>query len=823
MSDDNNTPNKPAEDDSSKRYTIDERFNFELPASIETPSAQEPEPTKPQNDISDAKTIPSDGKLSIHIDPPEESDAMIGQKIGNYEVLSLLGRGGFGAVYKAKDSSLQRYAALKFLRSPLDSEYRRLFSREAQVIANLGKHPSIVQIYQWGEYCGNHYFALEYLDQSAEALIKQSRNPLPLKRTLEIIADCAEALQFAHENGVLHRDIKPANILIDSKTNKAKLCDFGLAKFQNMGISTEPNLVAGSPPYMSPEQISGADLDERTDIYSLGITLYEMLSGQLPFTGTNHHQIFDKIRRNNSVPLTKFRPDLPSSIHSIVTKATAQRVDDRYQSAGEMCKAIRAILDDLETSGQTRSLHRQPAAGPLPKRGIAIVAAACLVALTLFVFMSRQSPEEHETPKNSFWSPSIAEAKESIETEQYDQAVTLLQAHLAQNPSDDQAHYALGYAFLFKRDYDQAEQTFAKVSDEPLQLEGMAAVDHARNGESSREKLLEVFPTRSTPYPGVLIAQLDVGKKEYESAKTTLASINADALLFRWQQAKLNELLIRVEDAINGVSLSESILRIESEKTKLLSEEDVRKKIQNVSELAKSADREAPSKAEIWTSRRPLTFWITVPDTESSIEGLAKYLPQELSVTLEEQNTLPIALVDREYIGNTLFEQGLSSLLSGSDEDRVNLMRLRGAKFMLNTKFGRVGSNENVRLEIIDTETTDIIPFRAANIDENLSIYDLLGSLASQIVDKLQENYPLQGILTNTEDGPVINIGTAVGVEPGMTFAVFTGPDDNYLLDKVSVTIAGTPNANSALVELHDFSADSIPDTGWFVRVSQEP
>lgn len=814
MNDMNDKVDEPSEDDPAERFTIDERFNFEVPVSDS------------HDDISDAKTISSDAKLSLGNNSDVKSDAMIGCKIDNYEIISEIGRGGFGYVYKAKDTSLQRYAALKFLRSPLDSNFNRLFSREAQVIANLGKHPSIVQIYQWGEFRGNHYFALEYLDQSGDALLKQSRNPLPLKRTLEIIADCAEALQFAHENNVLHRDIKPANILIDSKTNKAKLCDFGLAKFQNMGISTEPNLLAGSPPYMSPEQVLGSEIDERADIYSLGVTLYELLSGQLPVTGENHHQVFDKIRRNKSVPLTKFRPDLPASVKNVVTKATSPKPDDRYQTAEEMCRTIRSILEDLETSGQTRSIRSEIGRRRLTARSLLLGTAACVIALGILFSMVSDNRTGQEPESNSFWKPSIAEAKEKIETEQYETAIGFLNNYLSEHPADAQAHYALGYAFLFQDDYDSAKQSFEKVSDEALRLEGLAALAHAQNGESSRDRLLEIYPSKSTPYPGVLIALLDVGKEDYETAKSTLSAINGDDLLFRWQQIQLNELMQRVENAINGVSaLAESVqrekLRIQKLKADQRTQDAVRKQIENIQELASRDDYEPIDPSELWTTRRPITFRISPAEGESRINGLAEQLPPQLAVNLDEQDELPINIVDRESIGDTLYEQELSSLSTA--QDRINLMRLNGAKFMLECKLGEFGDTENVRIKIIDTETTDSIPFDTIDIDETMSLPELIDTLVSQIIEKISIRYPLQGILRNTEEGSIINIGTAVGVEPGMKFAVYTEPDTNKLLDRISVTVEENLGTNSAIVKLEGFTPETIAESGWFVREIREP
>lgn len=321
-------------------------------AQLITMNDNDASPPKNNNDVTIARQNDATSPTTINPSPSSTTDPLVGQRIGTIEIEVLLGEGAFGKVYRAYDSALSRNVAIKFLKGGLDQQRRTLFEREAKAIAALSQHPHIVTIHQWGELQDMQYFVLEYITSSAEKLAEQYPDGVPLPLALRILAECAEAMEEAHSQGILHRDIKPANILIEGKTQRAKVADFGLARVPQVGDGfTLDRLISGSPPYMSPEQATGETLDERTDVYSLGITLYELLCGELPFEGTSVQMVLDKVRANQRVSLRQRRPDLPDGICHLVEKATAHGQANRYQSAGEFADALRAALRALEYSG----------------------------------------------------------------------------------------------------------------------------------------------------------------------------------------------------------------------------------------------------------------------------------------------------------------------------------------------------------------------------------------------------------------------------------------------------------------------------------------
>ena len=288
-----------------------------IPADETTPSGREGTQTlkegesAEQNSLEDDKRDATESLAPTLVTPNPNRDPLIGAHVGNYRIVSVLGGGGFGTVYMAEDTKLNRNVALKFLRNPLESKHRELFEREAKAIAKLSKHRAIVQIYEWSEYQGQSYFALEYVESSADKLLAQHPEGLSVTQAMQIVADVAEGLDYAHEQGILHRDVKPANILIETEDGAAKISDFGLTRFYDSSLASTTGGISGSPPYMSPEQASGGRVDRRSDVFSLGTTLYELLCGQRPFTGATQFEVLDRIRRDKRVPLRKHKPDLP--------------------------------------------------------------------------------------------------------------------------------------------------------------------------------------------------------------------------------------------------------------------------------------------------------------------------------------------------------------------------------------------------------------------------------------------------------------------------------------------------------------------------------
>jgi serine/threonine protein kinase/Tfp pilus assembly protein PilF len=263
---------------------------------------------------------------------------------GRYKILGKLGEGGMGVVYKAEDTRLKRTVALKFLPPELtrESEAKERFIREAQAAAALS-HPHICTIYEVHEEDGKSFISMEYVEGESirESIKKRALDPA---MALGIAMQVAQGLEEAHKKGIIHRDIKTANIMVTS-SGQAKVMDFGLAKVFGASLITKEAKTMGTVAYMSPEQAQGQSLDQRTDIWSLGIVLYEMLTGKLPFKGEYDQSMVHSILNHDPEPLRKIQPNLPKELENVVLTALAKNPAARYQSMKEMLEDLKAIAE----------------------------------------------------------------------------------------------------------------------------------------------------------------------------------------------------------------------------------------------------------------------------------------------------------------------------------------------------------------------------------------------------------------------------------------------------------------------------------------------
>ncbi|HYN05680.1 MAG TPA: serine/threonine-protein kinase, partial [Vicinamibacteria bacterium] len=313
----------------------------------------------------------------------------VGHRLGPYEIEAPLGAGGMGEVYKARDVRLDRTVAVKILPPELavDERYRQRFEREARAASALS-HPHIAHVYDVGEQDGTHFIAMEYVEgENLRQLV--SRGPVDVDRVVELGAQMASALEEAHARGVVHRDIKSANAVVTPK-GQVKVLDFGLARRDREGAGlldseqvteakTQAGVVVGTVPYMSPEQALGKDLDARTDLFSLGVVLYELATGRLPFVGNTATQTIDQICHATPVELGASRKDVPAELERVVRKCLEKDRERRYASA-------RDLVVDLRNLQRDRASGSSPVAVS-PRRGgrrlLVLGAAGLLVALAV--------------------------------------------------------------------------------------------------------------------------------------------------------------------------------------------------------------------------------------------------------------------------------------------------------------------------------------------------------------------------------------------------------------------------------------------------------
>ena len=293
-------------------------------------------------------------------------DNLVGTQLGKYEIQAEIGRGGMGLVYRGYDHLLDRQVAIKVLAPHLVWEpgFVERFLREARSAARL-KHASIVTIFDVGQQENRYYIVMEYLDGLALADLIRQRGSLPLDEIASITRQIAGALDYAHHCGLVHRDVKPGNVVIDP-SGRATLTDFGVARAGQETRLTTTGALIGTPQYMSPEQAQGDEVGHQTDIYSLGVVVYEMLAGRTPFDATTPHAVLHQLIYDSPPPLSTVRPDLPSRLDSVMGNALAKEPVARYHSAGAFATALEGALHPEATPQAAPTRLSQPVSVPPP-------------------------------------------------------------------------------------------------------------------------------------------------------------------------------------------------------------------------------------------------------------------------------------------------------------------------------------------------------------------------------------------------------------------------------------------------------------------------
>jgi serine/threonine-protein kinase len=316
---------------------VSTRLKRLMDAERAKPKAAPPDPAAPPEPAALPATPAPDAAVGAAGRPGREH-------LGRYQLEREIGRGAMGIVYLGRDTAINRLVAIKAI--PLATEFsdselaeaRARFFREAETAGRLN-HPNIVTIYDVGEERGLAYIAMEYLKGRHLSDYATSNNLLEPRKVLEVIGRTADALGFAHKQQVVHRDIKPANLMFDAGTDVLKITDFGIARLSGAG-STRTGIVLGTPSFMSPEQLEGRTVTGHSDLFSLGVSLFQLLTGQLPFTADSMTGLMQQIAEAPHPPLRAFRPDLPACVESVVDRALAKDPAARFDSGAQMAAAL---------------------------------------------------------------------------------------------------------------------------------------------------------------------------------------------------------------------------------------------------------------------------------------------------------------------------------------------------------------------------------------------------------------------------------------------------------------------------------------------------
>ena len=339
-------------------------------------------------------------------------------KLGRFELVAEIGRGAMGIVYRAKDPMLERTVAIKTINMGMDKDgaemYEKRFYQEARAAGGLN-HPNIVTVYDIGKTENACYMAMEYIEGPELRTLLLPGKPLPVAKALSIAAQVAEGLAYAHERGVVHRDIKPANIMVP-ESGPVKITDFGIARMRSSNVQTQTGMMMGSPKYMSPEQVIGKRADHRCDIFSLGVILYEMLTGAAPFTGESVNAVMYQIVNFVPPAPSAINPAAPGALDMIVGRMLAKALEERFQSAAEIARGLRECEHQVHVAPSATSTLPLSALAPGPTP--AVVEPAVKTALMAQTVERSRRAEEETPPPDAAPVRGLSRTFDSLEATQ---------------------------------------------------------------------------------------------------------------------------------------------------------------------------------------------------------------------------------------------------------------------------------------------------------------------------------------------------------------------------------------------------------------------
>jgi len=705
------------------------------------------------------------------LDARQYSQSFLGQTLGDYRILREIGHGSMGIVFEARHDQLDRVVALKVLPPSLSvtETVIKRFMREAQSVAKLD-HENIVRIYTTGDQDGVYFYAMQFIEGSPIDVVLRERK-LSCEESARIVAQAARALFFAHEHSIIHRDVKPANIILSYK-DRPVLTDFGLARPEKAATLTASGALVGTPIYMSPEQVRGdrQGIDRRTDIYSLGITFYEMLTGATPFEAESTQEILNKIEHQDPRPVRKVLPSVPKALETICHKAIEKDVGQRYQTAIELALDLERFLCGEPIQARPTPVHTRLVKRMVRHRTIVSLAALLSIAVVLILLSTRKGREDQENARSAQYGQLLTKGQALLRDNQnaaalrqFDQAI-YLQGDVAE------AYVERGKAYRKMENYESAVQDFGhalELEPEGLHARFWRAESRLRYGSrEEREAGMEDLEAVLSAGPAGTELLLEISRLCLEvAAQGGMGGVSRDNLLSYGQQyiSRLLDLDPRNDDALvmQGLYLEEQGMLEEAlslyEKAKQINPNNAQAMTLFLTKRetrppAETANPRTASVAEVapwWTVLGAqgvgwATKQINVDEKMLSraIDALSLWNRRE--APRDQVPDEPLAVEDRLAEADNLWSEGQLALAAPIYEEvlarhpRLAEPNNRLAEYYLD------GSRDLEQAQIHIGQALEIAPTNARSLLIALEVYNVAGEREKleQVVRTIRQYYP---------------------------------------------------------------------------------
>ncbi len=795
--------------------------------SEEMETKHSPPPTRPVNG---ERTGTETAEETKEREVPTELDYLI---LGKYRLIRQLGKGGMGEIFLAEHTELRKLVAIKIISEELcvRPQFISLFKREARSAAKL-QHPNIAQVFDYGQEKGKCFYVMDYIQGTELSEIIASSAPLPPRRALAIFRQIMEALDHAHKSGIIHRDIKPSNILID-ESGSVKLLDFGLARsiYGDDSLTAVGQSPGGTPSYMSPEQRRGEATDARADVYSAGVTLFEMVTSTLPrdVSSPRDRLLYDLRKTLN--PLQKARA---SQIASLALKCLDE-VRERYASAEEVLAEVHRI----ERGFQHQRWFLRSAVG-------AFATAGAAVAVVLAI-----------TPPRS----QASDAVKQLEQKQFSKAAKLFAEQSRKEPSDLNSRYGLGLSYIGLGQLDKAESEFSKIAQSFGQKttadeEGLARIAYARNDEKAAlaqyEKAIQTGKDHTLLHVTIgdiylLRDQLDKAIEEYEKAlgrepmfRYQLAEAYAGlgkayarrgdldkglSSLRRAEEVRPSDAeiasalgyvlmekgdyqgaMVAVEKAVKrnpDDSLFAFLKNEIAQKTDAERQKSINSLVDNLIKAAEKAPQVPPAE-EVWESKPTALVILDLKRAGFAFAREGEYEMLMFNVARAMKEKGRVSVVEREVLEELLRELKLGTSNLAAPEAALRIGKFYPAGLIATGTLRGEGGRFGADVRLAETETSKLTILFSQTQEAGETIAQFAERLAKELTQEIRGKYPLRARIAKVDGQSVtLNIGSKQGLTAGTQMKVIkreggaeagkvvvkkVGPDSDFAVAEVVET-----------------------------------